>query len=153
MASEGVISTGSCIAFSAVAPATFDVAGFAALTWTDDWQEVTSYGSVGPKANITEYKTVCNGEVHKRPASKDFGTMSITAANVETDENQALLQDAIDATPVEPVYARLTLSTGAIRYFKAYPGSLQDEIGDADSMLMTTVELAVDGAYIRVAAA
>ena len=153
MASEGVISTGTCVAVSSVAPATDDAAGYAALTWTENWQEVTSYGNVGPSAALTEYKTVCNGEVHRRPASKDYGTMSISAANVETDENQILLQNAIDATPVSPVYVRLTLSTGAIRYFKAFPGSLQDEIGDADSMLMTTVELAVDGGWVRVAAA
>lgn len=153
MPSQGVISTGSCIAFSATAPATFDVEGFDALTWTDDWIEVTQYGSVGPSTNIATANLVCTGEVVKRPGSKDFGTMSISAISDESNPNQALLQDAIDATPVESVYVRFTLSSGAVRYFKAYPGSLVDEVNDADSWLTVSVELAVDGAYLRKAPA
>lgn len=152
MASQGVISTGSCIAFTATAPATLDEAGYAALTWPTDWEEVTQYGSIGPTTNITSYKTVCDGVVNKRPASKDFGNMTLEAASVDDNANQVVLQTAIDATPVTPVYARLTLSSGAIRYFRAYPGSLEDNIGDADAMLMVSVDLAVDGEIVRVAA-
>lgn len=151
MASQGVVSTGSCLAISAAAPATLDEAGYGALTYTE-WGEVTDFGSLGTTTNILEFTPVCTGFKEKRPSVKDSGNMAVKAMNVEADGAQVILQAAVDTTPIPAITCRLTLPTGAIRYFIAYPSSLTDDIGTADSLFEASVELAITGGILKVAA-
>lgn len=145
-------STGTCMAFSASAPATLDVAGFAAIDNWVEWGDITNYGKLGVTASIQNYTPVCDGVERKIPTKKTPNDMALEAMHVETDAAQIIIEAAIDATPISIISCRVVLSTGAIRYFQGYPGSFEEDIGDADSLFMAQVNLVRAGLTYKVAA-
>lgn len=89
---------GARIGISASLPATYDVAGYDAssLQFTPIG-EVENYGNHGMSATVTEFTPVDTATVAKVKGSKNYGTMSLSMANLPSNAGQALLKTAAES--------------------------------------------------------
>jgi hypothetical protein len=104
---------------------------------------------------IIEYKAL-DGIVCKQKGSTNYGTMSLTAADIPTDSGQALMTTAVNSSlnfpfKIEHDDAVTTTSDPTIEYFPGMVGSWQmAAAGDSDSIRERAAEIALNG-YLYVA--
>jgi hypothetical protein len=93
-------SAGSTIALSAAQPATYNEAGYSALSFTDIG-EVSDLGEFGRVYNIVKYNTVATRATTKRKGSYDEGTMNLKVGldNDDAGQNLANTAAASDTLP------------------------------------------------------
>lgn len=144
MASNGSSSNGSCIAFSATAPATDNVAGYNALTWTPA-AEAESIGALSGKTSIIETNLVCNDEAVVRLGATKYDPQSIKLLFHSANPAQQILFTAFNNK--EPIWCKETLSTGEEDAFgyKAYVSEFAIGELTAGGMISVTVSLAITG--------
>ena len=102
-------SAGTTVFVSAASPATYDAAGYAALTWT----EVKGFATIGDIGNAREvgnFDSLTEGRLKYRNIN-DPGQIDATMADIPTDAGQILLKAAFDAasgTATETISVRIT---------------------------------------------
>lgn len=148
--SEGFQTIGTCMAFSAALPATYNDTGYSALTWTDTI-ETTQFGDVGPESEVITFITVCDGKVNKRPGSTNYGQQSLEFAYVPDDDAQILLKAA--AKTRDPVAVRETLWNGDIIYYVGYVTRAKTMVGGPTDFVRLGVNFEVDSETLEVLAA
>jgi hypothetical protein len=128
--------------------------GVAATSWVEVSQ-VANLGARGIARAIIEYKAL-DGIVCKQKGSTNYGTMSLTAADIPTDSGQALMTTAVNSSlnfpfKIEHDDAVTTTSDPTIEYFPGMVGSWQmAAAGDSDSIRERAAEIALNG-YLYVA--
>lgn len=147
--SEGVASIGSCMAFSAAAPATIDASGYGDVTWTASG-EIENIGDIGPENEVISFADLCSGTINKRVGATDNGTQSLTIIFDINNAAQVILNDG--ANNKTPVYCRESLASGDIYYYRAYVASAKTSVGGSGDVIKYNVDLAIDGALVEVAA-
>lgn len=144
-------SVGTQFGVAAADPATYDAAGFGALTYLNcgELAEVPAFGSEAALATHTPLRT---GIVAKRRGSINYGSLTLTMAYSDSDTGQALLKTAGDAIPGvdSTVSVKLTLKNGDIQYFTAQVMSFKTNVGNSDAITMCECTLEVDDKIIRV---
>jgi hypothetical protein len=134
-------SAGTTIALSATAPATYDEAGFAALTFTTIG-EVIDLGSFGKVFNLVTYNPLGDRKTRKFKGSYNNGSISITLAQDDADAGQIL---AIAAADSDDNYSfEVTLQNGDIRYFVAKTMSYTTDVGTVDDITGATLQIELD---------
>jgi hypothetical protein len=148
-------TAGSTIALSAAQPATYDAAGYAALTYTDIG-EVSDLGDFSRVYNVVKYNTIANRATTKRKGSFDEGTMQLKVGLDNDDAGQILAKTALDD---DADYSfKVTIQDGTVYYFPAQVTSFPIHLGGVDSITEATItlELTTDpngGGIVEVAAA
>ena len=144
-------SVGTLVAVAAADPATYDAAGFGALTYLScgEVAEVPSFGAEAALATHTPLKT---GIVAKRRGSINYGSLTLTMAYSDADTGQAALKTAGDAIPGvdSTVSVKITLKNGDIQYFTAQVMSFKTNVGNSDAITMCECTIEVDDKIIRV---
>ena len=107
---------GSELAISASLPATDDVAGYAALTYTPIG-EVTDNGEMVANAQEITHETVKEGIVKKGKGSKNYGTRPVALALDLNDAGQIICEAAFDDNA--PYSFRETWQSGVVVYYQA----------------------------------
>lgn len=113
---EKYTNIGTVISVSTAVPATFDVAGYGALTYT----EVTGVATVpeiGPSAAVVSQADLKDGVVLKGHGEIDFGGGTVQMRDKPTDAGQILMKAAQADQSILSV--KVTRSTGLIEYFRA----------------------------------
>jgi hypothetical protein len=131
-------SAGSTIAISAAAPATFDAAGYAALTFTTIG-EVSDLGEFGRNYNVVKYNPVATRATIKRKGSYDEGTMTLKVGLDNDDAGQILAHSAAAADADYSI--ELTIQDGTKYYFQAQVTSFKINVGNVDSITEATIGL------------
>lgn len=144
-------SVGTTVWVSASDPATYDGAGFAALSWAACGQ-LTELPSFGHEASLATHTPLATGIVNKRRGSINFGSISLTMAVSNLDSGQAILRTAGEAAPGSDssVSVKVVLQNGSIQYFTAQVMSFKTNIGGADAITMAEVQLEIDNRIIKV---
>lgn len=143
-------SAGTNVYISAGVPATYDAAGFGALTFTEI-EEVTNIGAIGATRAVVKHTTLSDGIVHKRKGSTDYGEMSLTMGRVITDAGQALVLAAVASNAS---YAfKITLQDSTNLFFQGQVTSYPITIGGNDSVVTSEVSVALDQPIVEVAPA
>ena len=140
---DPIISVGTTLGMVASSPATYDSAGFAALTFVTVG-EITNMGDVGGTAQIVENTTLQSGIIGKYKGSINYGSAPITIGKDATDAGQVLLKAAFDGADRDTEHSfAITDSNGDITYFSGLVSSYVKSTGDANTvrMLNTTIEL------------
>jgi len=108
---EGI---GGFLSAAAAAPATYDAAGYALLTWIDieEVSEVPEYGAEHSAVTHTPLKT---GIVNKYHGELNYGSITVPMAYSDGATGQAVLTAAIASK--DEISFRETRSDGSIRYF------------------------------------
>lgn len=113
---EKYTNIGTVLAVSAAAPATSDLAGYGALTYT----EVTGVATVpeiGPSAAVVSQADLKDGVVLKGHGEIDFGGGTVQMRDLPNDAGQGILKTAQSAQAI--ISVKVTRSTGLIEYFRA----------------------------------
>ncbi|WP_416463190.1 hypothetical protein [Sphingomonas sp. VDB2] len=143
-------AAGSTIAIGATPPATFDAAGYAALTLTEVGG-VDKIGTISPTFAKVEFQPL-KGAKDKLKGSYDSGSLSPSMALDMLDAGQILMQTAA-ADKTQKLYPfKVTLQDGAKRYFMGRVFGMPETIDSSDTVVMAnpTVEICSD--VVKVAA-
>lgn len=139
-ASSNVITAaGTTFAISAPLPATHNLAGFTALSYTDI-AEVVDGGSAGKTFNKVDHSPLSEREVLSLKGSFTQGVRSLSLGRDIADAGQTLILAQLDLDPAAAF--RITYQNGDIDYFTATVDSYTDDIGTIDTIVGSTVSLA-----------
>lgn len=136
-------NAGTTLAISASSPATYDQAGFAALSFTDVG-EVVSIGEHGSNYALVTHSPLSSRRVQKFKGSVNDGSMAVGLGMDLTDAGQTLLLAGADGAAVDVGHAvQITYQDGSIEYFSAKVMSYTRNPSTIDSIVAanTTFEL------------
>ena len=151
-ASLVVTGTGTTYSVSASLPATYDEAGFDALTFTGVAEGV-SIPSIGPVFEQVDHKALDRRNVVKRKGTVDYGSTDMGLGWSPTDAGQVLLIAGADGANVDQVYShKIEYPTGDVKFFTSQIFSYTTEVADTDSIIGSTVSISLDNTIVDVAA-
>lgn len=146
--SDVLLSVGTSLFVSAASPATYDTAGFAALSYTEVG-EVESLGEFGGSAQITPFTPLATGIVKKRKGSINYGTASASIGRLASDAGQAILKDGFDGANKYVVHSfKVVNSDGAIAYFTGMISSFVTVTNDANNVTKVNCNIELDNKVI-----
>lgn len=151
MANDIFSSVGTTISVADASPATYDGAGFAALTYSlvGEAAEIPSFGA---EAALASHTPLATGVVNKRRGSVNYGSLSIPMALSASDTGQAIVRAAGLAAPGTDaqIAVKVSLPDGKFQYFTAQVMGFKTNVGNADAIAMAEVTLELDGKVIYV---
>jgi hypothetical protein len=134
-------SAGAALAISAASPATFDAAGYAALTYVEIGN-IEKIGTIGAQYAKIEFQPL-KGAKQKLKGSADYGSLQPSLAHDDADAGQTLLRTS-SADETNKLYSyQVTYQNGAKRYFQGRTFGYPETVDGADTILMAapTVEI------------
>ena len=139
--------SGSHLSFAAAEPATFDQAGYEALTWTQDDCSSTNIPAISKTSNSVEVATVCNSQVKDIKGTYKFDALSFTMLSDWDNTAQIILESALDSQDV--ISVRIEFATGDIAYFTVQVAmfSITDG-GSGDDLNQRSVEMWIQSTAI-----
>lgn len=139
-------SAGSTISISAAAPATFNAAGYGALTYTII-RDVTDIGMIGPESAVITHQPVNENTTYKVKGVRNNGQLSLKGARAPTDPGQMLLiaGEASNA----PVSIKIVLQNGAVLYSQALVMSYKTSIGTSSQITGFESNVEISGDVIN----
>lgn len=133
-------TAGTTIAISAGVPATFDVAGYVALTYTDigNVEDAGEHGRV--YAEVT-FNPIAERGTQKFKGSFNEGNKTLSIGYDSDDAGMVLLKQALGS---DNNYAfEVTYPNGDIDYFQAKVMSVVKQASTVDTIRMVSVELSI----------
>lgn len=142
-------SAGTTIAVSASTPATFDAAGYNALSWTAVG-EVVNLGEFGREYNLITHNPVGSRGTVKLKGSFNEGQIALQVGLDTDDAGQILMKAA--ALSDNNYSFRITTQNGDKYYFQAQVMSFKVGVGGVDDITSatTTLELTSSSAGVGV---
>lgn len=134
-------SAGTLFKISAGLPATYNAAGFEALTFTPVG-EITDYGEFGRKYNLVKHNPVATRKTVKRKGSYDAGSMTIPMALDNDDAGQIIMKAAAASDASYSVC--IELKDGFKFYFTVQVMQFLIKVGSVDSITQATAMLELD---------
>lgn len=149
MATAVHTSIGSTIFVSATLPATYDQAGYAALSWTKIG-EVTDLGEFGGTYNEVTHTPLETGIVEKFKGSVNYGTLNVQTGRDPDDAGQAIL---IAAFASYNAYAfKVVEQGGTVNYFAGRVMSNPLAVGNADQITGANYNVSISKPIVQVLA-
>ena len=132
-----------------VAPATYDLAGFDAVSATVIG-EVTDAGEYGKVYNLVTHNPLANRATQKFKGSYNNGSITLQLAIDESDAGQVA---ALAASNSDDSYTiKVTKQNGSVDYFTAQVMSFTTSVGSVDSIEGGSIQLEIDNDIIPKAA-
>lgn len=133
-------------------PATYDAAGFAALTFVPV-PDVDSIGPYGPTYNEVEASPLASEFVETYKGSGRAGAIDVSMYLNSEDPGQTLISSGTSGINRREIFShRITYQDGSIDYSVGQLFSATKEIGAQDSMVMRTVRVVFNKLPVEVAA-
>ena len=134
-------SAGTVLSVTGVAPATYDTAGFSALTFTPV-AELVDLGSFGKKYNLVTFSPLGDRKVVKRKGSYNNGTLSLKLGSSPTDAGQVAMQTGSNS---DSSYSfRVVTQSGSTFYFSGQIMSWILEVGSVDQIMGASCDIELD---------
>jgi hypothetical protein len=131
-------SAGSTIAISAAQPATFNQAGYEALSFTTIG-EVTDLGEFGRDYALVTHNPIATRGTVKRKGSYNEGTMDMKLGLDNDDAGQILAKAASESDDDHSI--KVTLQDGSDYYFQAQVMNFKVGVGSVDSITNAAIKL------------
>lgn len=138
---------GATVAVVAALPATYDGAGYAALTWTGVVGLLTQLGELGDESNGISVTTLA-GRTIRTNGGKDGGEVAFTYVYSLTDPGQVILRAQNNGNT--GVSMRVTDPDGKIMYVAGVVANVKDMERSAESFKGQTGVLRVNTATVVV---
>ena len=154
MTTGAFTSAGTKLGVSATAPATFDAAGYGALSFTDIG-DVVDLGEVGKVYAVVNHNPVGDRKTYKFKGSFNEGTQTVQGAYVPLDNGQAIVLTALASDA--DFYFALEFNdnpdglTNTILYYPAKVVSAPKGVGTVYSITTVTYNLEISGEIVEVA--
>lgn len=142
-------SAGSVISIGDAAPATYDQAGFEAVTFVAIG-EVTQIPEFGRLYTGVQHKALGERGTVKRKGSYDDGATTIQYGIDESDTGQANIEALIDNDSDQSI--KIVLQSGKTIYFTAQIMSNPITIGSVDDITMKSVQMEITNQILFIAA-
>jgi hypothetical protein len=133
---------------SAGLPATYNAAGFQALSYTEIG-EVTDGGSFGKTWQTTNHNPIASGQTYKFKTQYDNGDLTLQMARIPADAGQTILIAANNSTASYSI--KVTVQDGTDMYFTGKITSYTTEIGAGTAILGCSVAVAIDSDIVETA--
>jgi hypothetical protein len=131
-------SAGSILSISAGTPATYDAAGFVALTFAAVG-EITDLGEFGREYNLVTHNPVGNRGTVKRKGSFNEGQMALKLG-LDTDDAGQIICKSASASDNDHSF-KLVTQNGDIYYFRAQVMNFKVGVGSVDNITSASVNL------------
>lgn len=131
-------SAGTTIGITASAPATFNAAGYDALTFTAIG-EVTDMSELGRVYALVTHNPLGDRGTVKKKGSYNEGSMTLQLGLDADDAGQILAKTARNSDA--DYYFKITMQNGDIFYFPALVMGFVTGIGNVDSIAAATITL------------
>lgn len=129
-------SAGSTLKISAGVPATFNVAGYEALTYTTIG-EITNFGEFGREYTLVTHNPVANRGTVKFKGSFNEGALTLQLG-LDTDDAGQILAKTASGSDANYAFM-LTTQNGDIYYFQAQVMSFKVGVNDVNSITSATI--------------
>ena len=153
---QAFTSAGTKLSVSAATPATFDEAGYEALTFTEVG-EITDMGEFGRVYADITHKPINTRQTFHFKGGYDDGGLALTLGFAPGDSGQALLLGFLDSDENLSVKLEFNDNPGGtnntIYYFPAKVMSAPKQIGNVDSITGATINLMINGDIVETPAA
>lgn len=145
-------STGIVLGVVADEPATYDKAGFEALTFVNVG-EVTEIPEYGPTATVVNHEPLATGVTQKEKGFINYGSTSLAMGKDLADAGQVILSAGVTGAGkfVEHSF-KITYASGDIDYFTGKIFSYTKNPGAANSIVSSTVMVEINNEVIEVPA-
>jgi len=142
-------SAGTTLHVSAGTPASFDVVGYEALTFTAVG-EVTDLGEFGREYSLVTHNPVGSRGTVKKKGSFTEGSMAMTVG-LDTDDAGQILLKAASASDADYSF-KVTTQNGDVYYFQAQVMTFKVGVGSVDQITTAaiTLELTTSSAGVGV---
>ena len=127
-------AAGSALAISAASPATNDIAGFTALTFTEI-SNIEKIGPIGGSFAKVEFQPLKGGK-QKYKGSVDYGALQPSLALDSADAGQTLLQTSADDETQKLYSFKVTRQDGTRRFFQGRTFGMPETVDGAASVVM-----------------
>jgi len=131
-------SAGTTIGLSSSAPATFNSAGYSALTFTTIG-EVTDLGEFGREYNLITHNPIGSRGTVKLKGSFNEGSINMTLG-LDTDDAGQILAKTASQSDSDYSFV-ITTQNGDDYYFQAKVMSFKVNVGSVDSVTTATIML------------
>lgn len=131
---------GTLIGISASTPATFDAAGYGALTFTNIGN-IEDGGEHGRQYNEVTFNPIDTRGTRKYKGSFNEGSKTLSIAYDGADDGMVLLKAALDSD--NDYSFSVAYPNGDVDYFQAKVLTLTKATGGVDSMRMASVTLSI----------
>lgn len=139
---------GSTFKISATLPATYDAAGFGAVSYTAV-AEITDMGSLGKDYTKITHNPVGDRKTYKFKGSYDSGNITLKLAKALADAGQALM---LTASNSDADYSfQITLQDGRDMYFAGKVFSFVTNIGSVNQILGADVKVEITSDIVETA--
>lgn len=145
------------ISTTTTAPATFDAAGYAALTYSQICP-LESIGAFGTTFETVQFDDICTGLRTKIKGINDNGEMEVVAAYDDTNAGQGYAVVAAKDTSTANYNFKITFpnkqnptGTDAVFYFSGKVMSATNTPGKASDVVTRTFNIGINTAIIEVA--
>lgn len=132
-------SAGTILSMKAAQPASFNAAGYGALSGWTVVGEVDNYGELGRVYNVLKRVPVANRGTQKRKGSYDEGTMDLKLGLDTDDAGQILMKTALNSDN-DYSFKLVTQNTDTY-YFQAQVTSFKIGVGGADDWTTASCSL------------
>jgi hypothetical protein len=143
--SSAVTSATTTLSVSTTLPTTYDSTGYSALTFIKI-AEVSNLGTFGGKTTVVKHIPIDTSVVVKRAGSVDYGTINVQLAK-HTGTDITALQSAFTSRTSTAFKVTYPGALGS-DYFTAIVTSMQTNVGTADAILQSTIDLELDSAIV-----
>ena len=133
-------TAGASIGISSSAPATFNEAGYGALTFTNIG-EVTDLGEFGREYNLITHNPIDTRATKKLKGSYNEGQIALTVALDTADAGQNIAKTA--STSDADYYFKVTMQNGAAYYFPAKVMTFKRAVGSVDNVVTASISLEI----------
>lgn len=131
---------GTIISISAAAPATFNEAGYEALTWSAIG-EITDGGEHGREYAEVLHNPIATRGTQKFKGSFNEGTKTVVAALDDDDAGQVIVKAALNDD--DNASFKVLYPDGSADYFQAKVMSYKKGTGTVDTMRTATMNLSI----------
>ncbi len=139
-------SAGSTLGISASLPATYDVTGFNALTYTAVG-EITDLGEFGTEYTLVTYTALGQRQTKKLKGSFNNGSLQLQLGRDTADAGQTLLRTALAS---DNSYSfRVTLQNATRLQFTGKVMSYKTSVGSVDQITGASTTIEVDSVIVE----
>lgn len=139
---------GTTVAVVAATPATFDAAGYAALTWTATVGGLVEWSTIGDESEDITWVELSDGRSKHVNGAKDGGSREFTYNYIKTDPGQIILR--ANSNNQTNVSIRITDSDGDVAYATGRIANVMDKQRTAGEYKGQTGQIRINSSTVRV---
>jgi len=134
-------AAGAILSMSAVLPATYDAAGYGALTKVPIG-EITNIGEFGKEFALVTHQPLASRGTKKAKGSFNNGTLSPTCALDNANAGQQAIDAAVESD--DPVAVCITLDDGTEYWCAALVMAKKISVGGSDDVVSASISMEID---------